>query len=541
MTLGLVLRVYGDGQSFDRTFPRPPVLIGREPGPSRCVLDDPRVSKLHASIDIRGGSLWVRDAGSTNGTFAAGQRLEPNRWIPIGPVQHPVELRVSTWRIQAFACEVDAADPSLRSATLGELLAGAPRSASMLAAAAAAPGFGGPPEGARAAGPSQPPPPAEEPPRTLYAPEVRAPHQATYDMRAPVAQIAPVYARLITAMNELYVATTRELDAMPPAARPHVCRQIAAAYPIVALDPSFQALFRHYGYSGSTPPPASPGGGAAASALAARALDALQDLAGWYVGRARPLATEADVTAFKEKLRAAMDELIVGYVPLLAGMMRFEHQMALRSDDAGASPLPASPTEMAARLLDWKDGTDDLVVRLRGSFADLMMHQVALLNGVMSGVKALLTELAPGTIEKAAMREQGRRSWLARLFSRVDAWDLYKRRHSDLADEENERFRLLFGAEFADEYRQFVKEARDAGGEARPGLFPSSPPPPGALPPAGASGSGAPRGPTFPPGGGSTLHSPGHGGDAPGPRPGQKGAQGSAKGTGQRPGNSGTR
>ena len=178
------------------------------------------------------------------------------------------------------------------------------------------------------------------------------------------------------------------------------------------------------------------------------------------------------------------------------------------------------------------------MVRLRGSFADLMMHQVALLNGVMSGVKALLTELAPGTIEKAAMREQGRRSWLTRLFTRVDAWDLYKRRHSDLADEENERFRLLFGAEFADEYRQFVKEARDAGGEGRPGLFPSSPPPPGALPPAGnAAGGATPRGPTLPPGGGGTLHSPAHGGDATGPRAGT----GGDRGTGQRPGNSGTR
>jgi hypothetical protein len=36
---------------------------------------------------------------------------------------------------------------------------------------------------------------------------------------------------------------------------------------------------------------------------------------------------------------------------------------------------------------------------------------------------------------------------------------VYKRRHSDLADEEGERFRLLFGPEFVEEYRQFARES----------------------------------------------------------------------------------
>jgi type VI secretion system protein ImpI len=184
----------------------------------------------------------------------------------------------------------------------------------------------------------------------------------------------------------------------------------------------------------------------------------MQDLAGWYIGRNRVLGEPKDVVAFKERLRATLDEFLLGYVPLLAGMSRFEHQMAIRAE--ARVSLPASPAELATKLLEWRTANDDLRQRLRASFAELMMHQVALLNGVMSGVKALLTELAPATIEKAAERERARRGGLAGIFGSVDPWSLYRKRHSDLADEENERFRLLFGNEFVDEYRQFTREAR---------------------------------------------------------------------------------
>ena len=100
---------------------------------------------------------------------------------------------------------------------------------------------------------------------------------------------------------------------------------------------------------------------------------------------------------------------------------------------------------------------------MRANLAELMMHQVALLRGVMRGVKALLTELSPAVIEEALERELPPGGAIGRLFSRPDPWTAYKRRHSDLSDEENERFRLLFGDEFVNEYRQFAREGRRDG------------------------------------------------------------------------------
>jgi pSer/pThr/pTyr-binding forkhead associated (FHA) protein len=43
---------------------------------SDIFLVDPSVSRNHALLDVRDGKLVVRDAGSTNGTFVNGERVQ---------------------------------------------------------------------------------------------------------------------------------------------------------------------------------------------------------------------------------------------------------------------------------------------------------------------------------------------------------------------------------------------------------------------------------------------------------------------------------
>ncbi len=52
MTVGLRLRVSTEQGSFERTFMRPPVIIGRDKKAARCVIQDLQVSKVHACISF---------------------------------------------------------------------------------------------------------------------------------------------------------------------------------------------------------------------------------------------------------------------------------------------------------------------------------------------------------------------------------------------------------------------------------------------------------------------------------------------------------
>jgi pSer/pThr/pTyr-binding forkhead associated (FHA) protein len=52
-----------------------PYSIGRKPGTSLCI-PVPHLSKVHAEIFEQDDRLWVRDMGSTNGTYVNGRRVD---------------------------------------------------------------------------------------------------------------------------------------------------------------------------------------------------------------------------------------------------------------------------------------------------------------------------------------------------------------------------------------------------------------------------------------------------------------------------------
>jgi serine/threonine protein kinase len=108
--------------------------IGRNPD-NTIVLDEPLVSRQHAEVVERSGAYWVRDLGSTNGTFVDGVRvfermLQPGNRIRVGlsefafnPVGAPVPEATQP-ALRPGAPEVSASGRRLDGYTLGDLIGG---------------------------------------------------------------------------------------------------------------------------------------------------------------------------------------------------------------------------------------------------------------------------------------------------------------------------------------------------------------------------------------------------------------------------------
>ncbi len=91
-TAAAVLQVMQDGKVI-RTVPTPisePLLIGRAPG-NGLVLTSDHVSWHHAMLWVEGARLWIKDIGSTNGTF-----VDDKRVLKPSPVEPSSTIRLGT-------------------------------------------------------------------------------------------------------------------------------------------------------------------------------------------------------------------------------------------------------------------------------------------------------------------------------------------------------------------------------------------------------------------------------------------------------------
>lgn len=75
---------------------------GRDASQCALLMSEPRISGVHASLKLDGGQLWVRDEHSNNGTFVAGQRVDPGAWtaVPSGALLRFGPTEIST-RLEA--------------------------------------------------------------------------------------------------------------------------------------------------------------------------------------------------------------------------------------------------------------------------------------------------------------------------------------------------------------------------------------------------------------------------------------------------------
>src|SRR5512137_3120720 len=113
----LTLRVFrGDDLLRTESFAREIIKIGRLASAHLCLEDD-RVSRIHAVIEVAPDTVSIIDMGSAEGTFVNGQRvsrgaLHPGDEISLGGLRIVVgEDSRGTAAVRAPAAPVPAAEP----------------------------------------------------------------------------------------------------------------------------------------------------------------------------------------------------------------------------------------------------------------------------------------------------------------------------------------------------------------------------------------------------------------------------------------------
>jgi type VI secretion system protein len=187
---------------------------------------------------------------------------------------------------------------------------------------------------------------------------------------------------------------------------------------------------------------------------AGRATSLLTLFAETYVPGSKRVAQEPE--QFLRQLSAVLEAFAQAFIELRRGQEEFNKQMAISA--AGPSSLrlgSGTARDILRQLLDTGPEASQRIRDLTGGFADVMVHQVALLSGIREGVRALLSGLSPATFAG----EGGGNRFTASLTGPLRplmAWKRYVSRYQELTEEERATEGVLFGPEFAFAYARIV-------------------------------------------------------------------------------------
>jgi hypothetical protein len=380
------------------TFDNSPVRIGRSPL-NNVVLAAPWVSLHHGLIHFDDQQATYSDLGSTNGTTVV-MREHERRLHPMVPLQI------------LGGAGAEAAGAELRVGAISLRVEWERAGAGTMAGLAPAPGTGGA-------------------------------SKQKYETRLTMGDLKAF-------QNELRNQVPVQAQAAPPPGRGPAPAYQAGFTRLVAGDEAAAVAF-------PAPPTPAPTPGAAGTG--GPVLDVLGRVSmAWNDGSGVPPRFSGSDKAFVETLAAVADAFARGLIELKKGLSEFGEGIGVRAV-GGHSPLHRSQTagEVMAYLMAPGADVHARLEQLVDLFADLMIHEVALLNGVKAGVRQLLAELDPeGGYRQSA---EGKGGKAIALFDR--SLRRYHEFFQSVTEDGGES--IVFGSEFAHAYAQAL------GGERSPG------------------------------------------------------------------------
>lgn len=390
-----------DEEAFFRSSP---VRIGRN-ALNDLLLDEPSVSQWHAQLAFDAQHVWFTDVGSSNGSSVAAVRATPHHSIPIDEETivevGPVVLRVS---------RVDPAERT-RSHRAGGMLSDELRTAISVLDVAHGDG-----ELATEAG-------GNEAQTALASSAI---NQLQY-LRTVLAAVEGPRRAYLEALGD-------QIESLPPSSRAKIVPQLTRELPELSRSPELLAIAARHGVDGVE-----------VRDLSAR--EWLERLAG------APLSGPHGEEVDDARVLARVAALLQTFAQSLFELMRAREHVARELGLGPGDGTPTSGQEILAFLCDFRVDGEERVAALTRVFADLAMHQIAMVGATREGVRSLVEELSPEALTQRARQERERAGALRELLPLRNAalWDRYTRAHADLA--EGDRFaRHVFGPRFTRAY-----------------------------------------------------------------------------------------
>ncbi len=199
-----------------------------------------------------------------------------------------------------------------------------------------------------------------------------------------------------------------------------------------------------------------------------------------YASESAELPSAQDVERFLNQLAAVLEAFGKAFLELRRGHDQFGREIAVPMI-GDRTPLrhAKTPRDLLRYLLDCNGQGTDRIRSLTEGFAEVMIHQVALLNGIRQGIGALLSYLSPDELQRSsALARNGAGTMLLKAWPvrAMALWGPYVARHQELLQGERAVQSVVFGSEFAFAYAQIVggnvtpppgKTARANGGPGR--------------------------------------------------------------------------
>ena len=419
------------GETEHSAFPSSPVRIGRNQL-NELVLNEGFVSQWHAVVRFDEHKVRYVDLGSTNGTMLNGRRLARHMQVEVDPQS---DLRIGPIQL-AFA----------RAQVTPDLYA-APRTTIFNLNTLGTSGDSGIMNATMAFNPNDP---ATEQQNTMFMPQgvppgaaPQAPASPSVDMQRLLAiteATKPFYQQYRSAWTQVLSALRRQLEAAPGPQRAGLVLSLCQQFPQLTKEPEFRQLASTLGVD--------------PAALGEVDASAWIDRLG---GSAAPAGQQINTAVAMERVGAILESYSQAFVELRKGYEQFGEEMALQLVQE-RTPLrdAQSGQEVLDYLLDWGTDGGERVRELTRAFADLALHQVALLSGVMEGVRSLLGTLSPQQLsgqKNYPLAKSGGGGLLEGIFNskKASLWRTFADTHQRLAEED--RFsREVFGRNFARAY-----------------------------------------------------------------------------------------